>query len=248
MSDIDISNSTIDISNGLIYTSGDMSQQIPPYVSFRTFHNFLEELRAQGLPSRVDRSVMAHKSGTIQSQLLLALGYLGLISENERLKALLSEKGARRQEIRREMLEDAYEFFFDSGLSLERATSKEVEEVFRSTGASGETVRRAISFFLRQAKQAGFKVSPYIKPHRNKSQKPRSQSPPAEDRAKTPGNGGSLETGAANVWKAQLEGAGQVEVRLDVDLFSIDPEDREFVLNLIDLVRSYHEERKNSSS
>ena len=56
---------------------------IPPYVAYRTFRNFLVQLEKQGLPGRIDRSVLSHKSGTVQSQLLLALEFLGLIPVDE---------------------------------------------------------------------------------------------------------------------------------------------------------------------
>ena len=53
-----------------------------PYVSYRTFRNFLELLK-EGLPSRIDRSVWGPRySGTTGQQLMTALKSLNLINEN----------------------------------------------------------------------------------------------------------------------------------------------------------------------
>ncbi len=145
------------------------SEKIPPYISYRTFSNFLTDLRSRGIPSRVDRSVMSHKSGTVQSQLLLALHYLGLVKASghptQRLSRLVATEGAERKAVVREMIQSSYDFAFDRSFGLETATSNQAQEVFEKTGASGETVRRCIAFFLAAAKEGGIPVSPYIKPH-----------------------------------------------------------------------------------
>ena len=53
-----------------------------PYVSYRTFRNFLELLK-EGLPARIDRSVWVPRySGTTGQQLMTALKSLLLINEN----------------------------------------------------------------------------------------------------------------------------------------------------------------------
>ena len=55
---------------------------VPPYVSYRTFRNFLELLK-EGLPSRIDRSVWGPRySGTTGQQLMTALKSLRLITDN----------------------------------------------------------------------------------------------------------------------------------------------------------------------
>ena len=41
---------------------------VPPYVPYRSFGNFIQSLK-QGIPARIDRSVMSNMSGALQSQL-----------------------------------------------------------------------------------------------------------------------------------------------------------------------------------
>jgi len=53
----------------------------PPYVAYRTFHNFVTDLRASAVPDRIDRTVLVGLSGANQSFLLSALRFLGFIDE-----------------------------------------------------------------------------------------------------------------------------------------------------------------------
>jgi len=72
-------------------------KHLPPYVSYRTFHNFIERLQ-QRMPSRIDRSYWGDiLSGSTGTQLMAALKFLGLIDTNgkpaERLSALVAGGG-----------------------------------------------------------------------------------------------------------------------------------------------------------
>ncbi|UCF38646.1 MAG: DUF5343 domain-containing protein [Acidobacteriota bacterium] len=217
---------------------------IPPYISYRTFENFLLELKARGLPSRIDRSILANKSGTIQSQLLLAFNYLGLASDSgrptERLQKLVKAEGAAMKGGYREMLASAYSFVLQSDLKLETATPHEIEALFKDTGASGETVRRSISFFIALARKAGVAVSPYIKPHRGKKSS-KADSPSAEMPISAPASAPvELPAKKAVVAKRiQLQSGGSLTLELSLDLFELDPKDREFVFELIDRLNEY---------
>ena len=54
-------------------------KRLPPYISYRTFRNFLEGLQ-QGIPARIDRSYWGDRfSGSTGTQLLSGLRFLGLI-------------------------------------------------------------------------------------------------------------------------------------------------------------------------
>jgi hypothetical protein len=87
--------------------SGTTVKHVPPYLGFQTLQNFLESL-GQGIPQRIDRSVMRTLGGTLQKQLLYALHYLGLTSEmgvpQETLRRLVSSDGIERQQVWREIL------------------------------------------------------------------------------------------------------------------------------------------------
>ena len=226
------------------------SEQIPPYISYRTFSNFLTDLRSRGVPSRLDRSVMSHKSGTVQSQLLLALHYLGLVKASghptERLSRLVETEGAERKEVVREMIQSSYEFAFDQSFGLQTATSNQAQEVFEKTGASGETVRRCIAFFLAAAKEGGIPVSPYIKPHgrrRSASRKKGGAHHKPPEAAPSPLSASDRGEESREV---HLKSGGTLRLELSIDLFDLDQRDRDFIFKLIDQLKEYEGETKTS--
>jgi hypothetical protein len=144
------------------------AKRVPPYLGFQTLQNFLESLH-QGIPQRIDRSVMRTLGGTIQKQLLYALHYLGLTSESgvpqETLRRLVSAEGTDRQLVWREILDPAYPFLFGEGaldFDLATATPRQLTERFQALGIQGDTVRKAEAFFLRAADEAGIATSPHI--------------------------------------------------------------------------------------
>jgi len=149
-------------------TLADMAEKasaVPPYVPYRSFRNFLESLR-QGIPARIDRSVMATMSGALQSQLSAALRFLKLIKitgqPNELLSRVVNSEGAERATVMQTMLGLSYPFLFQ-GFDLKNATPRMVEEKFVEAGASGGTVNKCMLFFLAAAKEAGVELSPHLK-------------------------------------------------------------------------------------
>jgi hypothetical protein len=147
---------------------GASGRNLPPYLGFGTLQNFLESLR-QGIPSRIDRSLMQSLGGTVQKQLLHALRYLGLIGEfglpQPRLKPLVEAEGPERERIWRDLLQTAYPFLYGEaagGFDLTTTTPRQLTEKFQATGLQGESIRKAEAFFLRGAEQAGIAISRHI--------------------------------------------------------------------------------------
>lgn len=145
--------------------AGNNDRRLPPYVSYRTFRNFLTDLR-EGIPSRVDRSYWGTKtSGSTGIQLMTALKFLGLIDEDnrptEKLVRIVKSEGREWQETIKGIIQNRYGFLFES-LELERATPAELGEKFKQIGAEGDVGRKCIAFFLAAANDAGIPLSPYI--------------------------------------------------------------------------------------
>src|ERR1700688_1491742 len=103
----------------------------PPYVSWRTFWTFIEELRAKGdVPHQVDIAVLGtHRSGLARSMITTTLRFLGLIDEDRnagpRLDDLVHSPGPG--DVLRGVLEDRYAQVI--ALGLDRATTKQVDAV-----------------------------------------------------------------------------------------------------------------------
>jgi hypothetical protein len=142
-------------------------KHLPPYVSYRTFRNFVDRLQ-QRLPSRIDRSYWGDLlSGSSGTQLMAALRFLGLIDANgkplERLKALVVARGEPRNKLMREMASNAFEFVLSSHLDLESATYSQLQEVFHNTFQLTDDVsRKCVKFFIALTGDAGLPISPFI--------------------------------------------------------------------------------------
>jgi hypothetical protein len=161
-------------------------KRTPPVLAWRTMQNFFRSLK-QAIPSRIDRSVMRSQSGAGQTQILHALKYLGLIDEDgvpsAKLAQLVKSEGAEHQKVLREVLTGSYPFLRESSFDLKNATYDQLAERFRKM-ASGDTVRKCITFFIPAAKEAGIEMSPFIpdigkrSPGNGKPRKPRTPAKP----------------------------------------------------------------------
>src|ERR1700731_2249582 len=69
-----------------------------PYLPFRTFQSALESLE-HGIPKKLDRTMWPSQSGLVQSQILMALRFLGLVDAEDTptdlLHSLVAEKEVR---------------------------------------------------------------------------------------------------------------------------------------------------------
>lgn len=227
-------------------------QVIAPYLSHKTFNNFIDGLRT-GVPARIDRSVMSSLSGTAQAHLLHALRYLGLIEQDgtptDSLNALATAQDAEKQRILKEILTKSYPFVMNAGIDLERCTGKQIEEAFATTGASSETLRKSLTFFLATAKQAGLKLSPHIKRARSRprqagqrgrgaagarggAQAAAAEQPPPPLTPPPPQPTGTTKT-------IQLKTGGSLTLSLAVNILELKGKDREFVFKLVDDLDAY---------
>lgn len=139
----------------------------PPYTTYKTYKSFIEQMKQDGLPSQIDRSLLPRMSGSGQSALISTLKALNLIDENGVTSAELHMIVEKEEDEAAEALDSVarktYSFLFSSGVNLKRATAKQVEELFRSQGIGGSTVDRAIHFYVALADDLGWSVSPHVK-------------------------------------------------------------------------------------
>jgi hypothetical protein len=157
-----------------------------PYTSWKTVFNLLARFEGDAaLPPRIDRSVLGGSEGQ-KTQTMAGLRFLGLIRENGQVTPLFQQlvnNEKDRPQIMRGILEEVYPEAIKRG--KENATTKQLEETF--TGLSGDTLRKAMTFYLHAAKFAGVKVSPYFKI-------PSGFRSPSAARKQRSGNGGEAAT------------------------------------------------------
>ena len=240
-----------------IVTEQDKEKTLsPPYVSFLTFTNFVAWLEDEGIPLRFDRSFWQKKfSGSTGIQLMAGLRFLGLLKGDvpqPELEALVEAKGDERRALLASIFCNAYEMVdFDS---LRRATPAMLTEWFRAYGLDGDTLRKAESFFINGCKTVDVPLSNALKkkarnkpskstvgvPKERKSVKARDRTP--HEPPKPPP---SLRQDREQVNKVALASGGEVTLSLNVDLFQLSKEDRDFVLNLVDTMKTYADASEN---
>jgi len=135
----------------------------PPYTSYPTFKAFMHDLHENGVPSRIDRSVLKRFSGVVGTQLITALRFLGFIDDENRPTTRMTElaEAFGTQEWGSKLipvLQEVYEPLF--GLDLGNATASHFDETFRKSFPGSDTVRtKSANFFLGAAKDSGIIIS-----------------------------------------------------------------------------------------
>lgn len=226
---------------------------VPPYIAFKTLTALTERMEREDPPARIDKSYLDNLSGGYRTQVLAALHSLGLVDEagvlSDRLKELVAGDEVRRKQVVADMVRERYQ----PVLQLSRnATQQQMMEAFTELAptVTGDTRRKAIAFFLNACQYAGITTSPHWKtprvPPSGRSRKARGAAP-ADDVLDGEAAGEPVSTPAAppaqNIRSVELRSGGTVTLSLSVDLFALTNDDRDFVLHLVDKLRSYEDQR-----
>jgi hypothetical protein len=223
----------------------------PPNMSPVTLTNFVETHR-RTLPRRMDRSMMKSVSGSDQARILGALDFLDLTRDNGRpthkFEALrdAGEDESGLKAVWADIVRQAYPLMFED-FDLSSATQAMIDERFRDEfSIQGDTVRKAVAFFLALARLAEIPLSTYVKATRPRgpgrppgsqkrgpatAKKPK-DAPPATTTVEEPAHGTTRTVALRN-------GAGSVSVTVSLDLWELEGEDRAFVFGLMDDLKTY---------
>jgi hypothetical protein len=139
----------------------------PPYFAFSTFWTFMGDLATKPLPPKIDRSLFKSKSGTDQANLLFALRAFNLIGDDNTVNAENLAAIAQGDEAARSLaLGDLVRRHYPKALTLSEqgGTEGQLHDLFRTDFGltSTETRRKAVTFFLHAARQAGIELSQYF--------------------------------------------------------------------------------------
>ncbi|HWB06493.1 MAG TPA: DUF5343 domain-containing protein [Verrucomicrobiales bacterium] len=143
----------------------------PPYnIAFATIRGFITKLRTDGMPSRIDKTLLKNTSGTVQAYTLPCLRFLGLINGNDAptpaFDALVAAKSEEEEKpLWKTVCEKSYGEIFESGINLTAATEGEFYELLnKKYDYDGDTRRKCATFFANLAVFAGIPIGPYLKP------------------------------------------------------------------------------------
>lgn len=219
------------------------SKAFPPYLPYKTLISSLENL-GQGIPPKIDRSIWKNQPGTVQSQILSAYKFLGLMNEQtnptESLKQLVEQR-ATPGTLLKKIITDKYSPILKHDLATMTTTmlNSEFEAAFK---VEGETKKKGIRFFLQAAKANGFTLSKFLLDQtrvstgsRKKRGGKRDNETPFDNDSEDDGHNSSERT----VKTVTLKSGGELSFSLSVDLFALSREDREFVFGLIDTLQAY---------
>lgn len=253
-------------------TEAENKSSIPPYVSYRTFINFIESMKGN-IPGRIDSSVLTSYAGSVQAQLRSALRFFDFVGQDgvvqDALKAYVEADEDSRKQITSILLRSSYAFLFDNpNFSLSNATPKQFDEMFEQRGAKGDTINKCQSFFTLMAKDAGIALSPRLT-----SRQPRRPTNGAsQSRANTKANARSAHKQNASptkdddlpptqppsspplestIFKKTFTGAtGGVILTLSVqgNLFDIEGSVRDFIFRLRDQMKEFKSEADDQES
>lgn len=220
----------------------DNGKMVPPYLPYKTLISSLENL-GQGIPPRIDRSIWKNQPGTVQSQILSAYRFLGLMLETTEPTDALRELVKHRQSptaILKKILEEKYKPILSHDLATMTITMLNAE-FEQSFGVDGETKKKGIRFFLQAAKANGFVLSRFLLDQtrtsggtrKKRNGKRESDEDTVEDLEEEETTAKGPERTIA------LNSGGQLTISISVDLFELSSSDRDFVFGLIDSLRKY---------
>src|SRR5579859_1760088 len=128
------------------------SQNAAAYLPFKTFLSAIEALE-HGIPKKIDRTIWRTQSYIVQTQIIMALRFLGLVDSQDnpspKLHQLVEKKSDRKMFLNN-LLVDAYRSIID--LDLTKTTPKMLDDEMEKYNVSGDTKKKAVRFFLQAAK------------------------------------------------------------------------------------------------
>jgi hypothetical protein len=220
------------------------------YVPFKTFLSAVETLE-HGVPHVIDRTVWPSMSGVMQSQVLGAFRFLVLVDSEDKptpsLELLVGDKDHRKEHLR-EILELSYTRIIEQDLT--KMSVGGFDTAMREYGVTGETHRKACTFFLQAARYAGIPLSAYIlKQTRNVSvnRKRRVASSNITPKGENSEDGleetdnGVVPHGPTKT--IELDNGITLSLSTSSDIFQISPVDRKFVIQLLEQLENYEGER-----
>jgi len=215
------------------------------YLPFRTFMSAIDALQ-HGIPKQIDRTIWRSQSGIVQGQIMMALRFFGLVNgEDEPTPALhrFVDGQEKRSENLRALLHHAYRDLINHDLT--KMSPKMLEDAMEQYNVSGDTKRKAVTFFLQAAKFADLPMHPLLSGQvrntsgmRRRRSKVREIGVHIEDQMPSMVDSASTQQ-QRNITNVDLKSGGKLTLIINVDLVSLSSEDRTFVFGMIDKFKEY---------
>jgi Family of unknown function (DUF5343) len=147
---------------------GEASLPKPAYIPLIALDNFIERLRATGIPVVIDSNLTQTVSGGTASALMSALRFLGLVDQSgtpqDSLRKLVAAYDTDRwKDVFGDLVDRAYADIIGD-LDLTTATRNMLDDRFRKNSkAAGQVLDKAARFYLGALEKMQRPVSPHFK-------------------------------------------------------------------------------------
>lgn len=234
-----------DTTNGMQPTT----EVTPVYVPYATLISALDALRQHGIPrtGKIDKTIWDSQSGAVQAQLILGFRFLGFIDDQKnvspQLPLLVAAAPEERKGLLKKIIEDKYRSIL--ALDLETISQGQLEEAFRKFDVSGSTLDRATRFFVKACADLGIPIAKRFSERARPvgPRKKRTSSAPRENGGTSPQDASPQPRRAAGTSKTvALVSGGTLVLSATLDLFSLNPNDRKFLFELIDKLEGYEKD------
>lgn len=220
------------------------SKNAAAYLPFKTFLSAIEALE-HGIPKKIDRTIWRTQAYVVQTQIIMALRFLGLLdSEDNPTPKLhqLVEKKADRKMYLNNILVDAYRSIID--LDLTKTTPKMLDDEMEKYSVSGDTKKKAVRFFLQAAKYVEMQMHPLLQSQVRNSNGPRKKRTPNKPAVNIVSPGAVLQTDGleerpTSTQAAGMSNGGKIVLQVFGDPFALPSEERNLIFELVDKVREH---------
>lgn len=226
------------------------SKANPPILPYRTFLSSLDRL-SEGIPPKIDRGIWKNQTGSVQSLIMGAYRFFGLIdAENkptQKLRELVSNREKPNDQVKA-LLEDKYAAIIKHNLA--NMTIALIEEYFADAfDVQGDTRRKSITFFLQAAKAVGMQLSTFLQSQvRVRTTGSRRAKKRNGDDFEEVEDSNTEQEQSGNTKTIELRSGGTLSLTVSVDLIAMTSADRDFVFKLIDELNGYEQRQKAADS
>ena len=149
--------------------ASDKEKPTPPYISFVTFRNFIDQMKNTTIPPRIDNSVTTTMSGQARGALLSCLRFLKLVEQEnsnvvaENIEPLVGafDTDGWEKALATVIRNSPYRII--DGINITRATGGQLLDAFRAFGVDGQVLEKAVRFYLAALDEAKIPYSPLFK-------------------------------------------------------------------------------------
>lgn len=218
------------------------SKNAAAYLPFKTFLSAIESLE-HGIPKKIDRTIWRTQAYVVQTQIIMALRFLGLLDSQDnptpKLHQLVEKKSDRKMFLHN-LLVDAYRSIID--LDLTKTTPKMLDDEMEKYSVSGDTKKKAVRFFLQAAKYVEMPMHPLLQSQVRNSNGPRKKRTPKPafigdmNGAADPAYSDARPT---STQAADLSNGGKIVLQVFGDPFALPAEERKLIFELVDKLRDH---------